>query len=154
MLVPESSRLTDLGVDGEVIEKARLAASRQLREAIGARYVCPDTLDTFPGTAQGAELRALVEQHGVALAAAFLSRHDGGRSRKVAAEDQVARAWLDDVKAGRVDLSNVLPRRSRATNPLRQLVVVDGGDTTLRDEFWPGGGDRPRRPRHGKVFLC
>lgn len=150
MLVPESSRLTDVGLDADVVEKARLAASRQLREAIGARYLCPPDLASFPATAEGAELRALVEQHGIALAVLALSQHDGGRGRKVDSEAQDARNWLGDVKAGRVDLSSVLPRRSQQNSPLRQLVTVDGGDTELRDEYWPRSG----RLRFGKTFIC
>ena len=151
MLVPESSRLTDVGLDADAIEKARLAASRQLREAIGARYLCPPDLASFPATGEGAELRALVEQHGVALAVLALSQHDGGRGRKVDSEAQDARNWLGDVKAGRVDLSSVLPRRSQQNSPLRQVITVDGGDTELRDEYWPGP---PGRLRFGKTYLC
>jgi hypothetical protein len=161
MLVPESSRLTDFGLDVATVDKARLAASRQLREAISVRYVCPQDIDSFPTSVEGEELRALVEQHGVALAAASLSQHDGGRSRKVDAEWQTARKWLDDVKAGRADLSNVLPRRSRRGSPQRQLVTLDGGDSELRDDFWPGGrrrkdceGTESCRPRRGEVYLC
>ena len=69
-----------------------------------------------------------------------MSQHDGGRSRKVDSEAQDARNWLGDVKAGRVDLSSVLPRRSQQNSPLRQLVTVEGGDSELRDEYWPRSG--------------
>ena len=145
MLVPDSSRLAAFGLPAADIDEARLAASRQLREALDTRYITPADLDSFPASPAGAELRALVAQHGVALAALALSQHDGGRSRKVEAEARAARAWLDDVKAGRVDLSNVLPRRGRESSPVRQVIGIKG-PTELRPEFWMGPiGDLFRR---------
>ena len=62
--------------------------------------MAPATLAAFPGTEEGQELRALVEAHGVALAAYELTARDGGRSKKVVADAQRAEAWLDDVRSG------------------------------------------------------
>ena len=145
MLVPDSSRLASFGLPASEVADARLAASRQLREALDTLYVAPADLDGFPATPEGHELRALVAQHGIALAALALSQHDGGRSRKIEAEAREARAWLDDVKAGRVDLSKVLPRRGRESSPVRQVVGIQG-PTELKPEFWPGpAGDLLRQ---------
>lgn len=142
MLVPNADRLTDFGHGAEAVERARNAASRQLREAINARYLCPLTLDEFPTTPEGDELRALVELHGVALAALALSQHDGGRSPKTEAEARTARGWLEDVKAGRVDLGNVLQRRTSGSNPNRQVVVI-GTEPEILETFWDAGKYSP-----------
>ena len=150
MLVPDSSRLASFGLPADDVADARLAASRQLREALDTLYVAPADLDGFPASPEGDELRALVAQHGIALAALALAQHDGGRSRKIEAEAREARAWLDDVKAGpsgknHRDLSKVLQRRGRESSPVRQVVGIQG-PTELKPEFWPGpAGDLLRQ---------
>lgn len=136
MLVPTSERLDDLSISQEQLDAARLSASRQLREAINLRYVCPDDLDGFPEDIQGRELRALVEQHGVALAAYALSQHDGGRSRKIDGEQTLARDWMARVKKGELDLSSVLERRVTQSSGLRQLITIEGCPPSLPDGLW------------------
>ena len=124
-LVPPSSALDDFGRTPAEVEKARRVASRRLREAINAFFVAPPTLEAFPETDEGLELRALVETHGVALAAHVLSALDGGRSRKVVRDAERAESWLQEVRAGNVDLSP-LPSRSASGGRQRQIEVIGG----------------------------
>lgn len=137
MLLPEvTPRLDAFGLPAADVERAKQAASRQLREAIQHRYLCPPTLDAFPQTPEGVELRALVEVHGVSLAAFALSQHDGGRARKVDTEHTKALEWLADVKKGKTDLGAVLQRRGASTSPVRQLVTIQGEAPSLDPRFW------------------
>ena len=143
-LVPPSPTLDDFGRTAAEVEAARRVASRRLREAIGAYFVAPATLATFPGTEEGEELRALVEAHGVALAAYELTARDGGRSKKVVADAQRAEACLDDVRSGLVDLSPLARRGAASGRPRQILIIGDDQPHFPQTAFDPTLGGRRR----------
>lgn len=131
MLVPESERLDNTGLDLAEIERARLAASCALRSALEVWYVVPvDSADIADE-----ETRALIESHGIALALADLTRgfSGGTESDRISARD--AREWLSLVAAGSVKL----PLERRAYNDddaPRKFVGVQGLPVTRPLSPW------------------
>lgn len=122
-LIPaDHEKLVDLGHTTEENEEAALAASARIREAMGRWFAVPETLEGFGETAAALELRALVLQHGLALAQRDVSIHDGQQSRAVAAAAARADTWLALIIAGSISLTPPLPRVS-ASGP-RQLFTV------------------------------
>lgn len=117
MLVPADSRLEDTGHETELIEQARAAASRTLREAIEVCWICPVESADIPS----AELRALIEQHGAVLALGILSQHDGSVSKRLVADLRDTRTWLGRVRKGEISLDPLSKKRTEGLRPLRVI---------------------------------
>lgn len=132
--VPDDPSFADFGRSEAEVTTAREAATRRLREAIDRFFVAPADLDSFPATAAGDELAALVERHGVSLAAAELSSYDGAVSKRVQTRASEARAWIREVKAGEIDLSPLTRRVDSGGG--RQIFVVGDKKPRVPDSVY------------------
>ena len=142
MLVPTDADavayLATFRTSAEAVTRARNVASRLMREAINVHFVCPASLDAFPTSPDGVEIRELVGSHALALAAYELSRKGKAAVAKtVAVERNSAKGWMTRARSGELDLSP-LPRRSsgNAGGQGRRIAVVGTSPSRIDSDVW------------------